>query len=507
VSTTTRIVLHDAYTIGEIDRRLYGSFVEHMGRAVYTGIYEPQHASADEAGFRTDVADLVRQLGVSMIRYPGGNFVSAYNWEDGVGPVDGRPTRLDLAWRSVEPNAVGLNEFASWARNVGSEVMLAVNLGTRGVDAARNLVEYCNIPRGTYWSDLRRSHGVEEPHGFRVWCLGNEMDAPWQVGHKTPQEYGRVAVEAAKAMRRVDPSIELVACGSSNRWMPTFGSWEATVLEETYDQVDYISLHNYYEDVDGDPDSFLASSDSMDDFIESVIATADHIKGKLRSRKTINLSFDEWNVWHQTEFHSHDDDREAWRVAPDLAEDRYSVTEAVVVGGLLISLLIHSDRVRLACLAQLVNVIAPITTEPGGRVWRQATYYPFEDVTRQAGSVALRLEIGSPLGHTLKYGDVPTVIAAATFDPASGDVTVFCVNRSRTDPAPLDLTLGGSFAHYHVAAHRCLRNDDPEASNTAESPNTVVPRSIEASDEVVLPPLSWNVLTLRRGPVRAVEAR
>ena len=219
---TAKITIDPNFRIGEVDPRLYGSFIEHLGRAVYGGIYEPEHPTADDMGFRQDVLDLVRELGVPIIRYPGGNFVSGYDWEDGVGPVEERPRRLDLAWKTVETNRVGTNEFAAWAKRAGAEPMIAVNLGTRGTDAARNLVEYCNHPGGSYWSDLRRSHGAEEPHAVGVWCLGNEMDGPWQIGHKTAAEYGRLAVETAKAMKWVDPSIELVACGSSKAAMPTF---------------------------------------------------------------------------------------------------------------------------------------------------------------------------------------------------------------------------------------------------------------------------------------------
>ncbi|HEV7813401.1 MAG TPA: alpha-N-arabinofuranosidase [Leifsonia sp.] len=494
--TATRIVLHDSFTIGTLDRRVLGTFVEHMGRTVYTGIYEPGHPTADAHGFRGDVLEEVRSLGPTMVRYPGGNFVSAYNWEDGVGPVEDRPVRLDLAWRTRESNEVGLNEFAAWSKRADLELMLAVNLGTRGVDAARSLVEYCNHPGGTYWSDLRRSHGVAEPHNVKVWCLGNEMDAPWQIGHKTPHEYARTAVEAAKAMRRVDPSIELVACGSSNSRMPTFGEWEATVLEETYEQVDYISLHNYYEELDDDLESFLASSDSMDDFIRSVVATADHVKGKLHSTKTINLSFDEWNVWHQTEFHSFDGTREAWRDAPDIAEDVYNVAEAVVVGTLLISLLNHSDRVRMACLAQLVNVIAPITTEPGGGVWKQTTFFPFADVSRLAGTRTLRLETASPKFATTKYGEVDAVVAAATINDDNGDVVIFAANRSLDTVSELDLTLGGTLTDYRVVEHRVLTGD-PRAVNSSDAPNAVAPANLPV-DRVGLTPVSWNVIVLKQ---------
>jgi alpha-N-arabinofuranosidase len=498
--SSVRLTVHDAFALGSIDRRLLGGFLEHMGRAVYTGIYEPGHPTADEDGFREDVLGLVRELGPTIVRYPGGNFVSAYDWEDGVGPVEERPVRLDLAWRSRESNRFGLNEFAAWCRKADVDMMLAVNLGTRGVDAARNLVEYCNHPGGTFWSDLRKQHGAAEPHGVKVWCLGNEQDAPWQIGHKTAHEYGRAALEAAKAMRRVDPGIELAACGSSNSRMPTFGSWEATVLEETYEAVDYITLHNYYEDVEGDLPSFLASSDSMDDFIRTVVGTCDHVKGKLHSAKTMNLSFDEWNVWHQTEFHRGDDTRVPWRDAPELAEDVYSVAEAVVVGTLLISLLNHSDRVRMGCLAQLVNVIAPITTEPGGTAWRQTTYFPFADVTAGARGRALRVEVDSPRHPTGKYGEVDSVVAAATHDEVSDELVLFVANRSTDVAVPLELELAGSLAGHTALRHRVLQDADPGATNTARQPDAVRPRDVPVNGPIRLEPVSWNVVHCARRP-------
>jgi alpha-N-arabinofuranosidase len=235
------------FVVAPLDRRIFGTFVEHLGRCVYGGIYEPGHATADENGFRQDVLDLTKELGVTMVRYPGGNFLSGYNWEDGVGPKDKRPVRLDLAWASTEDNSFGTNEFMVWARKAEVEPMFAVNLGTRGPDEARHFLEYCNHPGGTYYSDLRKSHGFPEPHNIKFWCLGNEMDGPWQICAKTAKEYGRIAQETAKVMRWVDDSgLELAACGSSQRAMPTYAAWEYEVLDTCFDQVDFISLHAYF---------------------------------------------------------------------------------------------------------------------------------------------------------------------------------------------------------------------------------------------------------------------
>ena len=280
-----KMVVDKAFSISKIDKRIYGSFIEHLGRAVYDGIYQPGHPLSNADGFRKDVIDLVKELDVPIVRYPGGNFVSNFYWEDSVGPVEERPHRLELAWKSLEKNEVGLHEFKKWADAANSEVMMAVNLGTRGITDACNLLEYCNHPGGTKYSDLRIKHGQKDPYGFKTWCLGNEMDGPWQIGHKTMDEYGRLAEETAKAMKLIDPSIEFVVCGSSNKDMPTFALWEDHVLSHTYDYVDYLSLHTYYGNRSDDSNDFLAKSDDMDEFIRTIIATCDYVKAKKRSKK------------------------------------------------------------------------------------------------------------------------------------------------------------------------------------------------------------------------------
>jgi len=494
-----KIVLDPAFTIGEVDRRVFGSFVEHMGRCVYTGIHEPGHPTADAHGFRGDVADLTREAGVTLVRYPGGNFVSGYRWEDGVGPVEDRPARIDLAWRSVETNQVGLNEFTHWSRRCGVETMMAVNLGTRGVQEACDLLEYTNHPGGTALSELRARHGHPEPHDVRLWCLGNEMDGPWQTGHKTADEYGRLAVETAKAMRQVDPAIELVACGSSNSQMPTFGSWEATVLDHTYDAVDYISLHAYYEETDGDLASFLASSVDMDRFIRSVIATADHVGAKRRSRKRINLSFDEWNVWYQQEFVGHTN--LGLEHTPRLIEDTFSVADAVAVGGFLNSFLRHADRVKIACQAQLVNVIGLIRTEPAGPAWRQTIFHPFAQTSRLAHGTALRVEPTGARHETAVHGVVDTVDAAATWDEESGRIAVFLVNRHPSSPVDVVVDVRG-FSGAEVAECLRLEDSDPRRTNTAAEPDSVRPRSDPTARvergylELRLSPVSWTAVAL-----------
>ncbi|RCK70639.1 alpha-L-arabinofuranosidase [Desertihabitans brevis] len=501
--TTARVVVDRDFTVGPVPHRLFGSFVEHMGRCVYTGIYEPGHPSADEQGFRTDVLELVRELGPTVVRYPGGNFVSGYRWTDGIGPVEERPRRLEGAWHTVESNAFGLHEFVAWARTAGVEVMEAINLGTAGVEEARALVEYANHPGGTYWSDLRRRNGAEEPFDIRLWCLGNEMDGPWQIGHKTAEEYGRLAQEAAKAMRLVDPGLELVACGSSNSRMPTFGAWEQTVLSHAYDEVDFISLHAYYQEHEGDVASFLACAYDTDYFIESVVATADAVGAKRKSTKRINLSFDEWNVWYQrgqeTEDQLHQLVKQPWREHPRLIEDTYNVTDAVVVGTLLNSLLRHGDRVTVANQAQLVNVIAPIRSEEGGPAWRQTIFHPFAQTARLARGQIMRTAVTSDRHHSDRFGDVDTVDVACTWDEGTGRLALFLANRGLEEASDVEVVLRGLQAGADGLTGRVLtvpEDGDRFTANTEDAQDRVglsdLPVDVQdGSVRVSLPPLSW----------------
>lgn len=482
------------FPIGNIDRRIYGSFLEHLGRAVYGGIYDPEHPTADDMGFRADVLELVRKLRVPVVRYPGGNFVSGYNWEDGTGPKENRPRRMEQAWSAIETNQVGIDEFQEWARRAGTEVMMAVNLGTRGVEDARNLVEYCNFPGGTKYSDLRRANGFEKPFGIKYWCLGNEMDGPWQIGHKTAREYGRLAAEAGKVMKWTDPSIQLVACGSSNTGMPTFGSWEETVLEETYDVADFLSLHSYYGNPDNNTEEFLACSKDMDDFISTVASICDVVKSRLHSDKTMMLSFDEWNVW----FHSGEQDKkiEKWTVAPPQLEDVYNFEDALVVGCLLITLLRHADRVKMACLAQLVNVIAPIMTETGGRSWAQTIFYPFLDASLHGNGVSLRTAVECGSYQAGKYGETSYLESIAVANEQAREIVVFAVNRSLTEEMELEIQVTG-YGDLEKLSHRVLFCEDLKAVNTADAPDTVAPGELPLTEATVLPKHSWNVIRYR----------
>lgn len=503
MTKTSRLTINKSDKISDIDDRLYGSFIEHLGRAVYDGIYEPSHPSADENGMREDVIDLVKELNVPVVRYPGGNFVSNYFWEDGVGPKENRKKRLDLAWRTLEPNEVGISEFVKWAKKVGTSVMMAVNLGTRGTSDALNLLEYCNLDTDSYYANLRREHGDKKPFGFKLWCMGNEMDGHWQVGHKTAYEYGRLAAETAKAMKMMDDSIECVACGSANIDQPTFATWEKEVLEQAYEYVDYISLHQYFNKKDGSTEDFFASIDNLDTFIDTVSSICDEVKASKGSDKTVYLSFDEWNCWYHTL--AEDDERmknDPWGLAPHLLEDDYTFEDAIVNGLALIKFINHSDRVKIACLAQLVNVIAPIRTEKEGPAWKQTIYYPYEQASKYGRGTALKVQITTGKHNTDMYENVSDVEAAAVLSNDEEQLTVFAVNRLTDEDTVLEVELNG-FEGFKPVSWQALESDDMLVTNNADNERIKPVDKTEMLFEngvlkATLKPASWNVIVLRK---------
>lgn len=498
------VTAHKDFTIAKIDDRVYGAFLEHLGRAVYTGIYEPGHKSADKNGMRGDVAQLVRDLNIPLVRYPGGNFVSAYNWEDGIGPREERPVRLDLAWHTSESNAVGVHEFADWCRTVGTEMMLAINLGSRGLDEARNFVEYVNGPTGSYWGDLRKKNGQADPFGVKYWCLGNEMDGPWQVGHKTADEYGRLANETAKTLRAFDKSLELIVCGSSNSDMKTYPEWERIVLEHTYETVDHISLHMYFANPEKHPGNYLALNEKLDRYIATVQSTINLVKSNKRSKRDVYISFDEWNVW----YHSRQQDRaildggNGWPHAPRLLEDIYNFEDVLQVGCILNTFIRRSDVVRIACIAQLVNVIAPIMTEPGGDAWRQTIYYPYYFASIFGRGNALQLAVNCPGYDAAVADNVPYVDISGVHNEEEGTLTFFAVNRHSSESADLEVSLAG-FGNASVIDHQVMTHANLEAANTLQNQNEVVPTKgsgAEVDGNVLrakLPPYSYQMLRLK----------
>lgn len=494
-----QIIVDRDYEKAKVNPLIFGSFIEHMGRAIYSGIYEPDHPESDEQGFRKDTIQMVKELNIPIVRYPGGNFLSGYRWTDGIGPKENRPTHLELAWKSIEPNLIGIDEFVDWTKKVNTKVMAGVNLGTGSPQEAGEMVEYCNHPSGTYWSDLRKKYGHPKPHDIKVWCLGNEMDGDWQICHLSAEDYGKKALEAAKIMRWKDPGIELVACGSSGPHMPTFPAWDRIILEYLYDIVDYVSLHRYYE-LDDDINSFLASFVDMDYFIKTAIATTDYVKAKKRSKKTLYLSFDEWNIWYQKRGIFHAD---PWQIGPNLIEDRYSLLDALTLGGLLCALLQNADRVKIACLAQLVNVIAPILTERGGKIVRQTIFYPFQQVSMHGRGTVLESRVLCPALPTKKYGEAPVLQSVPVYDEERNSLNLFILNCSG-NPIATDFIFRG-FTEYKPVEHEILAGEDLMAVNSFENPNQVqltyasdLPEENGDSFQTVLPSLSWNMIRFSR---------
>ena len=511
---TTRVTIDSGRQIAPISPILFGSFLEHLGRAIYEGIYDPKSKFADSDGFRTDVIKEVHELGVPLVRYPGGNFVSGYHWLDGVGPKKDRPAVLDRAWNSLETNQFGTNEFVTWARAVGTEPLFGLNFGTASAEDAAALVEYCNVADGTKWSNLRRAHGYEQPHNVKYWCVGNEMDGTWQIGHMEAREYGLKAADAARQMRAVDPTIKLIACGSSGPFQPTYIEWDRTVLEECYDVVDGISLHRYFgntEENSNDSAKYLAMNMGMDRQIEEIVAVCDTVRAHKRSGKQLFLSFDEWNVWYRARDGDYANGH--GKAAQHLLEEPYNLEDAVLVGGLANSLIRHSDRVKVACLAQLVNVIAPITTNEDG-ILRQTIFYPYAWALKYAHGRALSLAPEGPtyevaaLGRPIEsgglsipgFGDVRYLDVAAVHNEEKGTATLLIMNRDLHNEQELEIDWH-DLTPTKVLAFETITGPDLKAGNTFAEPKKVTPQTLESPKvgtkmTVKLPARSYSVLSL-----------
>ncbi len=476
---TTRIYMNSRRTIAPLERNLFGSFLEHLGRAIYEGVYDPASKLADSNGFRKDVMDEVRKLGVPVIRYPGGNFVSGYNWLDGVGPKQDRPRVLDKAWNSINTNQFGTNEYMAWCKAVGALPLMGLNLGTGTAEEAAALVEYCNVDSGTKWSELRRKHGYAQPYNVKHWCLGNEMDGRWQIGHMTAAEYGIKAQDAAGRCDMWIVRISLIACGSSGPTMSTYLDWDREVLELCYDYVDGLSLHRYFantpEETGGDSHKFVAMNLAMDRQIGETLAVCDLVRGRTRSSKKLWLSFDEWNVWYRQRSGNAVDGRR--QEAPHLLEEIYNLEDALLVGGLVITLLRNADRVKIACLAQLVNVIAPIMTNPNG-LFRQTIYYPYNWALQYARGRVLNLLIESPTYAVPGMDAVGYIDATATINPEDGRTALFILNRDLSKAREIEVVWEDT-AKTRVAVSQVLTGNDLKAVNGFDAPERVKPQAFD----------------------------
>ncbi|MCS6937706.1 MAG: alpha-N-arabinofuranosidase [Roseiflexus sp.] len=491
-ATSARIVIDEERVIDRISPFLFGGFIEHMGRCVYQGVFDPGSPLADDQGFRTDVLAALRELNPRIIRYPGGNFLSGYHWRDGVGPVEQRPRRRELAWQSIETNRFGTHEFITLCRMLGAEPMLGVNLGTGTIEEAGAYVEYCNAPSGTMEADRRIANGAPEPFGVRYWCLGNEMDGPWQIGHMDAHAYAVKAREAAKLMKWHDPSIRLTLCGSSSSGMPTYPEWDRIALEICWEYVDFLSLHFYAGNRDNDTDSYLALARQFEEHLDTLAGTLRYVKAKLRSKHNVYLSWDEWNVWYKDQTTQGE-----WREAPHLIEEVYNLEDALVVAQWLNVFLRRCDVLKIACLAQLVNVIAPILTRPDGML-RQSIFYPFALFSRYAHGDSLDLLVQSPTYHTRAFGEQPLIDAAASYDAECGRGAVFVVHRGQRAPLTVNFEWRGRSLQRITHIYQ-VSGADPKAANSFDHPDVVCTRELPGAPVVDgrfslnAPPLSLTV--------------
>jgi alpha-N-arabinofuranosidase len=493
----THITLHPDYQIGPVDPRLFGGFLEHIGRAIYQGVYQPESSHADEDGFRKDVLSALRKLRLTTLRYPGGNFASGYHWLDGVGPRPARPTRRELAWQSIEPNQLGTDEFIKLTRKMDWTPLLTVNLGTGTPEEARNWVEYCNCPPGTTYASLRAANGWPDPYGVKLWCLGNEMDGPWQLGHVPAGQYAILAQQTAKLMKDTDPTLELIACGSCNISLPTYMEWDRTVLEYLGDYADYISLHRYVGNPGGNTADFLAVANSIDLQIEEMDAVCRYAQARLRSKKRHYLCFDEWNVWYRTMDAEHTNGR--GQFAPHLLEEQYDLADALVVAGFLNSLIRHASIVKIANLAQIVNVIAPVMTH-GDDLLLQTIYYPFVMYSSRRDGVSLQPVIKGPGYDSPSYGYVNYIDASSIL--GDGVLHVFLVNRSLDESTPLTISFTGSELA-SIASAELLTGPNPQTGNSFEHPGNIRTRpfkNVAINDGKInldLPPLSVCAFSIK----------
>jgi alpha-N-arabinofuranosidase len=490
----TTLTLHTQFPIGPVDPRLFGGFLEHMGRCVYEGVHDPSSAHADATGLRGDVLAALAELRFTAMRYPGGNFASGYHWQDGVGPRAARPTVRELAWQSVEPNQFGTDEFVALCRRLDWTPMLTVNLGTGTPEEARNWVEYCNAPAGTRYADLRAANAGTAPHGVPLWCLGNEMDGPWQLGHVPAEHYAIRAQQAAKMMKDVDRSIELVACGSCNVALPTYMEWDRVVLEHLGDHADYVSLHSYVGNRADDLADYLAISNAIDRQIEEMDAVCRFVQARRRSPKRALLCFDEWNVWYRN-FSMNG----AGQRAPHLIEEVYDLSDALVVAMFLNSFLRHADVVKIANLAQIVNVIAPLLTR-GDELLRQSIFWALRLYAERREGTSLRPALAGPGYAGRVHGRVNVIDASAIF--CEPRLHVFLVNRSPGEAAPVRVRVTDRAIDAPLSAE-CVTGPGPKAQNSFEEPDVITARPFRAAEVVrgearlELPPLSVVAATLR----------
>ena len=534
MAKTTKLTLHPKFTIGEISPRLYGAFLEPIGTMVNGSMYNPKHPTADSQGFRQDFIAALREAGLPALRLPGGNFVSGWEWKDSIGPKEQRKAHLDLAWHQYIPNDVGHDEYLQWAEKIGTQPMYTINLGTGTLLDAIHIAEYTNHPGGTYWSDLRRQYGREQPYGVKTWYLGNEMDGPWQIAswEKDPKGYGVLANETSKAMKWVDGSIETAVCGSSSPFMGHFPQWDLEVLQECYNAVDYVSLHHYHTAAPGNYFQLLGGAAYIEDYIETEAALCDFVQAKMRSPRKLMLSFDEygammrplqgiehpgWGPYNLYHSHYRFDPNAAYvRHDPDNMVDsrRREVGDMVPALGsasILLAFLRHADRVKIGCMTSGLGALCATDRE---HVWCTASYYPFHQLMEYGRGQSLQVAVEGDtfdlpayaVNDTSQYPakeGLPYVDAAAAYDEKADTLTLFAINRDPAGDTQIQLDVS-AFEGYRFVEHLELCAPDMDARNTWEAPDTIAPSVGQSAKEeqgvvtATLKPLSWNVLRFEK---------
>lgn len=490
--------LHTSFVVGQVDPRVFGGFLEHLGRAVYEGVYEPTSKHADEAGCRTDVLEALKRLRFTAMRYPGGNFVSGYHWQDAVGPKKARPVTLDLAWQSLDSNQFGPNEFLELSKRMDWTPMMAVNLGTGTPEEARNWLEYCNFNGPSKYAALRKDHGYADPFDVKLWCLGNEMDGPWQIGHVPAETYAIQAQQTARMMKMVDPSIELVVCGSCAIDLPTYLEWDRKVLEHCKSDVEYISLHRYVGNPKSNTANYLAVTNSIDEQIEAMDSVCRAVAHTKKLKKRAYLSFDEWNVWYRVRDGVHNDGQ--GRFAPHLLEEEYNLEDALIAAGFLNSFIRHADSVKIANIAQIVNVIAPLLTRGDDLVY-QTIFYPIEMMAKRRDGVSLQIALDGPSYKSEDFGDATYIDSSAILN--GDELSVFLTNRDLEQSHEVTVRLGDRSVVSSLNGE-IVTGTDPKAANTFENPNVITYANHDVSVSsgvatIVLPPLSFYAGTFKLG--------
>jgi len=495
-------------TLGSIDDRVYGTFAEHIGRVIYGGLYDPESDVADADGLRTDVIEAVREMGSTIIRWPGGNFASGYHWRDGIGPKDQRPGRHDLAWDVFDPNTFGTEEFLAFCRKAGAAPYLNFNASTGDFDEAQGWIEYCNGRHPVPEVLARQAGPHPDPHDVKLWGIGNENYGWWQHAHASAESYAETLREWGKLAYWTDSSIEIVGVGASP--MP---DWNWTVLTQAGRSMDYLSLHFYWNSMPSDPyHSVLAGPIGSEAIMEGAWGMALEAQRKLGLVRPVRFAIDEWGVWNDSQQGIRDSLADLskpmrYGLTPKIGidnkfEEFFDVKDALGVATWFNVMWRHPEKIALATYAQVVNTLAPLFVGENGLV-KQATFFPLAISAKESMGTALDVlvltdeGVPAPLagfaaaggGGSMAADSIPVLDAAGTTD--GHRIHLSLVNRSRD--TELEVTVAGVAG---TARRIVLTHDDPFACNTPDSPRTVVPveDKVEVNGTITLPPASHTTL-------------